>query len=66
MQTMFHASSIRLGFWAVVLIGVGPVSMLILGIASFRQSRRWHLMREWRSCGKGNVFQGPTEWAEIN
>jgi hypothetical protein len=67
MQLNAHSSLFRVSGWAVILIGIGVVSALVLGAASIRRARKLHLASEWTGGGQtGNVFQGPAEWADIN
>jgi hypothetical protein len=50
---------------ALVVICVGIVPLLVVGIWSFL--KLWGMGISWRVYGnRGNVFQGPTEWADIN
>ncbi len=67
MQPTLHAAPGHIGLWLFLLVAAGLLATLVLGIASLRQSLRMHLVSKWPLNGQsGSVFQGPTEWQDIN
>jgi hypothetical protein len=54
-----------MGVATLVLIGMGVVSVLVLGIKTYLKFRGMDHERRPHSY-RGNVFQGPAEWADIN
>jgi len=60
-----HYPWIKIDGFALVVICVGIVPLIIVGIWCFMKLHgmgiRWRVY-----ANHGNVFQGPTEWADIN
>jgi hypothetical protein len=68
MQASLPPASAHIPGWIVALLCLSAISLLILWVASFMQSRRLNLIRTWRwGDSPGTGFAGnAVTWSDIN
>jgi len=68
MPESLHPASAHIPVWIVALLCLSAVSLMILWVAAFIQSRRLHLISEWRWRGSGGAgfAESTAAWADIN